>query len=303
MRLALIGQQAFARDVLLGLLEIHHEVVAVFSDVKDPSASDPLAEAAEEQGVPLHRPKSFKADEVYAEFRGLDVDLLVMAFVTKIIPQRILELPERGTIQFHPSLLPRHRGASAINWAILQGDTHTGVTVFWPDGGLDTGPILMTKEAPIEPTDTVGTLYFNKLYPLGVEALLESVALVENGTAPHTAQDESAATYEPICTSEHVQVDWSASAQDVFNTIRGGDPQPGAWGTLDGHSVKLYDAELRPDAKGSPGEIIDASDSTIVVACGDAAVRIGRVRVDGDKKRPPGEYSEPVAFAAGSRFE
>lgn len=303
MRLAVIGQQAFGRDVLLGLLETHHEVVAVFADVKDPSAPDPLADTAQERGIPLHKPKSFKTEDVYTEFRELDVDLCVMAFVTKFIPQRILDLPARGTIQFHPSLLPRHRGGSAINWAILQGDTQTGVTIFWPDGGLDTGPILMEKSAAIEPTDTVGTLYFNKLYPLGVEALLESVDLVEQGTAPRTPQDESAATYEPLCAAEHVRVDWASSCQDVFNTIRGGDPQPGAWSTLDGHGVKLYDAELRSDVKGSPGRIVDASDSTIVVACGDGAIRIGRVRVEGDKKRPPAEYSEPVAFAVGAQFE
>lgn len=303
MRLAVIGQQAFGRDVLLGLLETHHEVVAVFSDVKDPSASDPLAETAEEHGVPLYRPRSFKTDDVYAQFRALNADLLVMAFVTKIIPQRILELPQFGTIQFHPSLLPRHRGASAINWAILHGDTETGVTIFWPDGGLDTGPILMTKSATIDPTDTVGTLYFNKLYPLGVEAMLESVALVEQGAAPQVPQDESAATYEPVCTADHVRVDWSSSCEDVYRTIRGGDPQPGAWATLDGHSVKLYDAELCPDVHGSPGEIADASDASIVVACGKGAVRIGRVRVDGEKKRPPAEYSEPVSFVAGACLE
>lgn len=302
MRLAIIGQQAFARDVLGGLLDAGHEIAAVFSDVKDPSSSDPLAEAAEEKGIPLHRPQSFKSDDVYADFRGLGVDLLVMAFVTKIIPQRILELPRLGTIQFHPSLLPRHRGASAINWAILQGDTETGVTIFWPDGGLDTGPILMTKKATIDPADTVGTLYFNKLYPLGVEAMLESVALVEKGTAPQTPQDESAATYEPICSSEHVAVDWDAGCREVFDIVRGGDPQPGAWSTLDGHTVKLYDAELLPDAEGSPGQILDASDSSIVVACRDGGIRIGRVRVDGEKKRPPAEYTDPVTFTEGSRF-
>lgn len=302
MRLAVIGQQAFARDVLHGLLESNHEIAAVFSDVKDPSIPDPLADAAQERGIPLHRPQSFKADDVYAEFRGLDVDLLVMAFVTKIIPQRILELPALGTIQFHPSLLPRHRGASAINWAILQGDTETGVTIFWPDGGLDTGPILMTKSVAIDPTDTVGTLYFNKLYTLGVEAMLESVALVEQGTAPKTPQDESAATYEPVCNADHVRVAWDANCQDVYRIIRGGDPQPGAWSTLDGHTVQLYDAELLPEVQGSPGQIVDASDATIVVACSDGAVRVGRVRVDGDKKRPPAEYSEPIAFAADARF-
>lgn len=302
MRLAVIGQQAFARDVLHGLLESNHEIAAVFSDVKDSSTSEPLADAAQEQGIPLHRPRSFKADDVYTEFRELGVDLLVMAFVTKIIPQRILELPALGTIQFHPSLLPRHRGASAINWAILQGDTETGVTIFWPDGGLDTGPILMTKAVAIDPTDTVGTLYFNKLYPLGVDAVLESVALVEQGTAPRTPQDESTATYEPVCTADHVRVEWDSPCQEVYRIIRGGDPQPGAWSTLDGHTVKLYDAELLLEVQGSPGQIVDTSDTSIVVACGEGAVRIGRVRVDDEKKRPPAEYSEPVAFVADARF-
>ena len=132
--------------------------------------------------------------EVYEEFRKLKPDLNVLAFVTDIIPQRVLDLPRLGSIQYHPSLLPKHRGGSAINWAVINGETKTGLTIFWPDKGIDTGPILLQKEVEIGPDDTVGSLYFNKLFPLGVEALAESVQLVREGKAPRIAQDEAEAS-------------------------------------------------------------------------------------------------------------
>ena len=166
--------------------------------------------------------------EAVDAFKDLNADLCVMAFVTDIIPEAILEAPTRGTIQYHPSILPKHRGPSSINWPLIRGETRTGLTIFWPDKGLDTGPVLLQKEVDIDPDDTVGSLYFDKLFPLGVEAMVEAVILVRDGAAPRAAQDESQATYEGWCKAEDIVIDWSGPAAEVYNLIRGGDPSPGA---------------------------------------------------------------------------
>ncbi len=172
---------------------------------------------------------------------------MVMAFVILKVPEAVLNVPTHGTIQYHPSLLPRHRGPSAINWAIIHGDEKAGLAIFWPDDGLDTGPLLMTKEVEITPDDTLGSLYFDKLFPLGIEAMVESVDLVREGRAPRIAQVEEDATYESWCRREDVEIDWSRPVRDVHNLIRGADPRPGAWTTIDGEEVGILGAERIDD--------------------------------------------------------
>ena len=131
--------------------------------------------------LPLSQPKSFKNDAAFEHFKALDADLAILAFVTLIVPDRILYAPRYKSICFHPSLLPRHRGASGINWAIIQGDAETGVTWFWPDKGIDTGPILVQKSVPIAENDTVGSIYFNTLFPMGISTMVEAVDLIKSG--------------------------------------------------------------------------------------------------------------------------
>jgi len=184
MRIVVNGQQAFGADVLKALLERGEDVVAVYcAPDKEGRPPDPLAEAAREAGLELRQPESFETEEAAAELAGLEPDLMVMAFVILKVPEAVLNTPTHGTIQYHPSLLPRHRGPSAINWAIIHGDEKSGLAIFWPDDGLDTGPLLMTKEVEITPDDTLGSLYFDKLFPLGIEAMVESVDLVREGLA------------------------------------------------------------------------------------------------------------------------
>ena len=232
MRIVVNGQQAFGADVLKALLERGEDVVAVYcAPDKEGRPPDPLAEAAREAGLELRQPESFETEEAAAELAGLEPDLMVMAFVILKVPEAVLNAPTHGTIQYHPSLLPRHRGPSAINWAIIHGDEKAGLAIFWPDDGLDTGPVLMTKEVEITPDDTLGSLYFDKLFPLGVEAMVESVDLVREGRAPRIAQVEEDATYESWCRREDVEIDWSRPVRDVHNLIRGADPRPGAWTT------------------------------------------------------------------------
>ena len=184
MRIVCIGQAAFGEKVLRKLTERGEEVVAVYTPSDTAGKRDPLKELAIRMGIPVFQPGSMRAPEVYEEYTRLKPDLNVMAFVTGILPDSILNYPSMGTIQYHPSLLPKHRGGSAINWAIINGETKTGITIFWPDRGMDTGPILLQKKVEISPDDTVGSLYFEKLFPLGIEGLVEAIELIKKGTAP-----------------------------------------------------------------------------------------------------------------------
>jgi methionyl-tRNA formyltransferase len=195
MRIVLIGQAAFGAKTLEALLSGGENVVAVYAPPEKPgSRPDPLKDLAQSKGFPVYQPHTYKNDQIFDEYKALKPDLTILAFVTDIIPARYFEAPTRGAICYHPSLLPRHRGASAINWAVIMGDTRTGLTIFWPDGGIDTGPILVQKEIAIGPHDTTGSLYFNRLFPMGVEAIIESVKLIREGRAPKIIQDEAGAT-------------------------------------------------------------------------------------------------------------
>jgi methionyl-tRNA formyltransferase len=182
MRIVVHGQQAFGKAVLEALLKRGDNVIAAYVAPERPGAkADTLKEAALAAKLPVYQPESYKKPEVWDEFKALKPDLQVMAFVTLFVPEEFLNLPTHGSIQYHPSLLPAYRGASAINWPIIKGEKETGLSIFWPDNGLDTGAILIQKKTPIGPTDTLGSVYFDRLFPMGVDAMLEAVDLVKAG--------------------------------------------------------------------------------------------------------------------------
>ena len=303
MRIVVNGQQAFGAAVLEALRERGEEVVAVYCAPDKPGRPpDPLAEAAREAGIPLRQPDSFETDHAAADMAELRPDLMVMAFVTLFVPEPVLNTPTHGSIQYHPSLLPLHRGPSAINWAIIHGDDKTGVAIFWPDEGLDSGPVLLTKEVDITDADTLGTLYFDKLFPLGVDAMVESVDLVREGRAPKIVQDEAQATYESWCRKADVEIDWSRPVGDVYNLIRGANPRPGAWTTVDGEDVEMLDsARVDGDAGAPPGAVVGVDGDRLLVAAGGGAIAIGTVRADGEKA-PAGAWAREAGLGAGARL-
>src|SRR5947209_10158250 len=178
--------------------------------------------------LPVYQPASYKDPKVWEEFRALKPDLQVMAFVTLFVPEDFLNIPTHGSIQYHPSLLPAYRGASAINWPIIKGEKETGLSIFWPDNGLDTGDVLLQKKTPISGTDTLGTVYFDRLFPMGVEAMMESVDLVKAGKAPRIKQDESLATYEGGCVPDKDRIDGGEPWARIDRLIRMRDPAPAA---------------------------------------------------------------------------
>ena len=303
MRIVVHGQQAFGKSVLEALLEKGEDVVAVYcAPDKEGRPVDAIKELALEQKLTVYQPSSYSDDSVCDELRSLSPDLVVMAYVTLFVREEFLNIPTHGTIQYHPSLLPLHRGPSSINWPIIQGSKKTGLSIFWPDNGLDTGPILMQKEVNIEDDDTLGSLYFNKLFPLGVEAMLESVDLVRDGNVSKIVQDESQATYESWCKKEDVEINWSMPTEETYNLIRGANPQPGAWTVHRGQTFKIFDCVKFPGVTGSPGEILSIDDEGLVVATGDGGICIQRVRPEGAGKMSVQEYISTHQLEVGTRL-
>src|SRR5690348_15415636 len=255
MRILLVGQAAFAEEVLRGLEAAGDVIAAVVCPPDAGAKPDPVKAAALARGIPVHQFRSLKAPEARRAFEEADADLGLLAYVTQIVPAPLLAIPRRTSLCFHPSLLPRYRGGSAINWQIIRGETETGVTVFWPDAGIDTGPILLQRRATIGPDDTAGTLYYKTLFPLGVQTVLDAVALVRDGHPPREPQDESRGTYDPLCRDEHAAIDWTRPAAAVHDLIRGCDPQPGAHTSFAGGRLRLYDSR-RAAGHGAAGTVL-----------------------------------------------
>lgn len=307
MRIVVHGQQAFGTTVLEALLGRGDDVVAVYAPPEGPR-EDPLAAAALAAGLTLIRPASFRDAAVVDEFRALRPDLQVMAFVTLIVPQEFLAVPTHGTIQYHPSLLPRHRGRSAINWPVIKGETETGLTVFWPDGGIDTGDVLLQRTTPITATDTLGSVYFDRLFPMGVEALLEAVDLVAAGSAPRIPQDESLATYEAPCERANARIDWGKPCRQIHDLVRGCDPAPGAWTTCGDQALQVFAASPQPardvsGVGGRMGEVVEVGKDGFSVVCADGRLRVTRVKPAGGKKTGAGEWAAESGLRPGVHLE
>jgi methionyl-tRNA formyltransferase len=308
MRIVVHGQQAFGKAVLEALLKRGDDVVAVYAAPEKPGQkADPLKEAAIAAKLPVYQPASYRKPEVWEEFRALKPDLQVMAFVTLFVPEDFLNIPTRGSIQYHPSLLPKYRGPSAINWPIIQGETETGLSIFWPDNGLDTGDVLLQKKTPIGFEDSLGSVYFDRLFPMGVEAMLESVDLVTAGKAPRIKQDESQATYEGRCVADNARIDWGKPWRQIHNLIRGCSPAPGAWTTLDGSTLQVFEAKPLParDPKGiggKMGEIVAVEADGFTVVCADGRIKVLRVKPADGGKVGAGDYAAAAKLAAGTRL-
>lgn len=303
MRLIVMGQQAFGKSALEAILEKgEDEVVAVYcAPDKEGKPVDPIKTFAEEKGLPVIQPANFKDQEVLAEMRAFNSDLCVMAYVIIFVPEAARDIPTHGSICFHPSVLPKHRGPSSINWPIIGGATKSGLTFFWPDDGLDEGEILLQKHIDISPDDTLGSVYFEKIFPLGIEATLEAIALVKAGNPPRIVQDDTQATYESWCRKADAEIDWSKSVSDVYNLIRGTNPQPGAWTTHDGNELKIFDC-AKVEASGQPGEVVSVSDEGITVAVSGGGILVKRVRPHDNKKISSADFIAASGLKAGAVF-
>src|SRR5579863_6428653 len=309
MRLAIVGQQAFGKSVLEAFVARGDTVAGVFcAPDKAGAKADPLREAAEERALPLFQLPSLKGDEAAELMRGLGVDLAVMAYVLQFAPQSFVNVPKHGTIQYHPSLLPRYRGPSSVNWPIIKGDTRTGLTIFRPSDGLDEGPIILQKTVEIAADDTLGSVYFNRLFPLGVEALLEAADQVLAGRHQESAQREELATYEGWCRDPEAQINWHAHIDQVYDLIRGCNPAPGAWTTVRGRKVRILDVVKHRtrtfgEVKGKPGEICAITDKAIEVTLQGGRLEMRVVRVEDGGKSAATELAAACKLSVGGPFQ
>jgi methionyl-tRNA formyltransferase len=304
LRIALFGQAPFGRDVLAGLVDAGHDVVGVHVP-PDKGRPDPLAAEAESRGLSLLRHPGFRRKGQPRQERVADVlawgaDLNVLAYVTVILPVEIVDAPKHRSLCFHPSLLPKYRGGAAIPWQIMLGETESGVTVFRPDEGVDTGPIVVQKGGVrVEESDNAASLYYDKLYPLGVEAILEAVAAVAGGTARYEPQSEAGASHQGLVDDEVARIDWSKPLAELDCHVRGCDPAPGARARWGERVVRLFDARRLGEAcDAAPGTVLRAEEGALVLAATGGALRVGRMRVDDAKKAPAAESG----LAAGDRL-
>jgi len=306
MKIAIIGQQDFGKSVLDALLARGDEVAGVFCAPEKPGAkADPLRALAQEKGLKVFQFASLRGPEAHEAMTSLGADLGIMAYVLQFAPDSFTQIPHLGTIQYHPSLLPRYRGPSSINWPIIRGDTRTGLTIFRPNEGLDEGPIVLQEECDIGPDETLGDVYFSKLYPMGIAAMLKAADLVIAGRHTERVQDESLASYEGWCRSGEGRIGWACHVDFVYNLIRGCNPAPGAWTTFNGRKVQIFDVRKHPsrrfaDVAGKIGEVHAVGESSFRVSAQGGAIEVLRARGEDGKKLNGGEFARANAVANGA---
>jgi methionyl-tRNA formyltransferase len=306
MKIAIIGQQDFGKAVLEAFLARGNTVAGVFCAPEKPGARpDALKVCAQEKGVQVFQFPSLKTPEAHEKFKELSVDIGIMAFVLQFAPQEFVKIPKHGMIQYHPSLLPKFRGPSSINWPIIKGETKTGLTIFRPNDGLDEGEVILQKETPISPDDTLGTVYFDRLFPMGVAAMLEAADLVVAGKHREVVQDEAQASYEGWCREAEAHIHWANHVDYIYNLIRGCNPAPGAWTTLNGVKLQVFDAKKHVvrtfgAVKGKIGEVVEIGPQSFTVTAQGGRVEIFKAKLGDGKKVSAAELAAASGIKAGT---
>ena len=307
LRLAFMGTPAFAAASLAEIAGAGHEIAAVYTQPERPrgrgqaSAKTPVHELAQQLGLPVFTPESFRAPDVLEAFEALDLDAACVVAYGQILPQRALDAPQLGCLNLHASLLPRWRGAAPIQRAIMAGDEITGVQIMQMEAGLDTGPVLMSETVPILESDTAGSLH-DRLMQVGALLWPRTLAALERGSLTARPQSEAGVTYARKITREEAHVDWSRPAGEVADNIRGLSPFPGAWFALSGPKgelrVKVHFA-VPERGMGEPGEALD---DRLLIACGRGAVRLTRLQREGRGVMEAVEFLRGTPVPAGARL-
>jgi len=306
MKIAIIGQQDFGKAVLEAFHARGDEIVGVFvAPEKEGAKADPLKVAAQEKNLKVFQFASLRSKEALDAMRALNADIGIMAFVLQFAPQEFVNIPKKGTIQYHPSLLPKYRGPSSINWPIIRGDANTGLTIFRPNDGLDEGPVILQKETPISPDDTLGTVYFDRLFPMGVKAMVEAADLVMAGKHREVVQDENQASYEGWCRAAEARISWANHVDFIYNTIRGCNPAPGAWTTLAGKKIQIFDAKKHVfrtfgAVKGKIGEVSEITPNSFFVTAQGGRIEVLRAKHEDGKKIAAAEFVMSVGLTPGT---
>jgi methionyl-tRNA formyltransferase len=309
MRVLFWGTPEFATPPLRALLGEGFDVVGVVTQPDKPVGRSrstlqppPVKRVALEENLPVLQPERPRGDAFLAELSALAPDISVVVAYGHLLPRAVIDLPARGTLNIHASLLPALRGAAPIQAAIRDGHARTGVTIMRMVEKLDAGPSLLQLSTGIHDDETYGELAL-RLSELGAAALIEALALLEMNKAPEMPQDESLATYAPKIDRDSTRVDWAGDARTVARTIRAYDPRPGALTSLAGQDVKLFGARLAPRNESTePGTVIGVRDDGLVVACGEGAVRVAQVQPMGRKRMPASDWHRGRGVSEGQRF-
>jgi len=290
MKIIFIGQAPFGAESLQQLLTQDEDVIGVITIPDSPGQKypNPVKQCAQQHSIPVLQTRLLKSADAVSWVAELKPDLLVLAFVTSFVPQQMIDLAPRGGINFHPSLLPKYRGGSAINWAIINGEQETGVSIHYIDEGVDTGPVLLQEKVAIAPDDTVKHVYFEKLYPMGIRMIAEAVALIRKDQAATVEQDESLASFQPVITPADTIIDWHKPTAEIYNLIRGSNPAPGATTSIGETSYKLFDSS-RGSGSGPAGTVLKTSDDGIEIATSDGSIIVHVLQPAGSKKIPAAE--------------
>ena len=280
-----MGTPDFAVPCLERLIDSDHKVLGVVSQPDRPQGRGyqlkptPVKETAQKAGIPVYQPENLKDGKAFEVLSQLNPDLIVVVAYGRILPKEILQLPKYGCINVHGSLLPKLRGAGPFQWAVLNGYKTTGITTMYMAEGMDTGDIILKKETPIGENETAGEL-FDRLAPMGGDLLMETVSLIEKGTAPRVEQDHDQATYAPMIKKSDGKLDFTKTAQQVHDWIRGMYPWPRAFTFFQGDRIVIHESRMA-EGSGKPGEIIDTD--KLIVACGEGAIQLTKVQEPGKR--------------------
>lgn len=310
MRLIVIGQAPFGRDCLQALLDRGETVVGAVTvpDVPGAKKPNPFKELAVDRGLPLLQTRTLKGPDVLGWVRDKRPDLFVLVFVTQYMGKDVIEAATYGGINYHPSLLPKYRGGSAIAWALIHGELETGVTVHYIDDGVDTGDIVLQEAVAIAPDDTTASLYFNKLYPLGVKLVPEAVRLIREGKAPRIPQDPRLASFQPALKPDHTGIDWRQTARAVHNLIRGASPVPGAGTRWQGKNLTILESALWVEESWekpthAPGEILALGEEGFTVQTGVGRILVKRVQSKEVGKVSAADFAKTHGLKPGDVLE
>lgn len=306
MRVAFLGSPPFATPVLRRVLDSRHAVTALVTPPerrsgRSRSTEHPLVELAEGRGVPVLRPRDPHADDVLDALRAADPAVLLVASYGVLLKRSLLDLAPHGCLNVHASLLPRHRGASPIQYALLCGDAETGVTIQRIVPALDEGDVLVARPHPVPPDATAGSLLAD-LAELGGRAAVEALDLLESGDARFTPQDPARATYAPKLKKHDGDVDWTRTADELERHVRAMHPWPTSRATLpDGRALQVLRARVVPGARGAPGEVLEAAER-LVVACGADALELVEVKPAGKRAMPAADFLRGARLEQGARL-
>ena len=308
LRTVFMGTPDFALQTLQGLLDAGCNLVGVYTQPDRPKgrgkqlAAPPVKELAQKCGIPVYQPVKLRQPEAVAELEALAPDLIVVVAYGQILPKSVLDIPRHGCINVHASLLPEYRGAAPINKAIIDGDTETGITTMYMDAGLDTGDMLVKKTLTISPLETAGELH-DRLAILGRETMEETLRQLCAGNLQRDVQDSSQSTYAPLMKKEDGRIDWSHSAVRIHNQVRGLDPWPGAYTSLNGELLKLAKTSPEADDNGKPGSIVSADGDGVRIACGSGTLVVKELQLAGRKRLAAGDFLRGCSLKPGMILE